>query len=465
MELAPHILILAAGKGRRMRSTLPKVLHPVLGKPMLHYVLDAARAVPHRSISLIVGHGEEQVREQCAGYEGLRFFRQEQQLGTAHAVRSAEAFLKESGGRVLILSGDVILVSPESLRRLLETHAAERADCTVASATLLDPRGYGRLIARGGRVVDIKEDLDCSEDERAIREVNAGVYCFDSAKLVEALQAVNNSNAQGEYYLPDAVRLMAQRGARVSRFSFVDPAEMLGINDLAAHGQVEGLLRERLAREWMLRGVRIVDPRATYIDGRCRIEPGAVIEPGCVLANAAIGAETRVEAYSRVCDSTIGARAHVKQGSYIEESEVGDDCKVGPYAHLRPGTKLGPRVKIGNFVEVKKSVLGADSQASHLTYIGDAEIGERVNLGCGFITCNFDGVNKNKTIIEDDVFVGSDSQAVAPVRLGARSFIATGTCVTEDVPEDSLAISRGRQTNKAGYAKKYRKPKKQSQAA
>lgn len=426
MPTAPHVVVLAAGKGAAMSSPLPKVLHPVLGRPMLHYVLDAARAIPHRSISVVVGHGEEAVRAQCADYSEVQFFRQERQLGTADAVRAARGFLTTAGGTVLVLCGDVILVTPDSLVRLLETHERERADCTVGASR-----------AGGGRV-----------------------YCFEAAPLLQELE--NGTGGKKEYRLPDAVRALAKSGARLAEFPFEDPAETLGIDDLCGHWRVETLMRERLARDWMLRGVRILDPRVTYIDGRCRIEPGAVIEPGVHLANATIGAGARIEAYSRISDSSIGAGVHVKQGSYIEESEVGENASVGPYAHLRPGSKLGARVRIGNFVEVKKSVIGEDSQASHLTYIGDAEIGKRVNLGCGFITCNFDGIKKSKTVIEDDVFVGSDSQAVAPVRISSGSFIATGTCVTEDVPPESLSISRGRQVNKVGYAKKYRRPKQEA---
>lgn len=456
MDITPHIVVLAAGKGRRMKSELPKVLHPVLGKPMLHYVLDAAKGIPYRSLCVVVGHGEELVRSQCAQYPEVRFFRQDQQLGTAHAVGAAEPLLREAQGTALVLSGDVVLVKPESLRRLLETHARSGAACTMATACLADPRGYGRVLVDGGRVLEVREDADCGEAERAIREVNAGVYCFETGALLDALKRVENRNAQGEYYLPDVVRILAAQRRVVARFSFEDPTEMLGINDLYAHWEVETLLRERLNREWMLAGVRLCDPRTTTIDPRCRLAPGACIEGGVTLIDSSVGAGSVVESGSRLVGCEVAEGVHVKQGSYLENSQVSAGCVIGPYAHLRPGTRLDRDVKIGNFVEVKNSVLGQGSQASHLSYIGDAEIGRRVNLGCGFITCNFDGRRKNRTVIGDDAFVGSDSQTVAPVRVGAGSFVATGTTVTEDVPEDALVLSRGRQVVKEGYAKKYR---------
>lgn len=458
MEISAHVVVLAAGSGRRLKSPLPQALEPVLGKPMLHYALDAAGELTARSLSVVVGPQESLVRESCAGYPGLRFFRQEEPAGTARAVAAAGGFLREAGGTVLVLSADVVLLRGASLRRLLEAHAASGAACTLATTHLDDPSGYGRVLGRPG-ALEVREEADCDERELACRRVNAGAYCFEAPALLDALARVGNKNARGEYGLPDVVGILsrARRGVRV--FPLRDPAEALGVNDLCERAQVEALLRERVNREWMLAGARLADPRTTVIDARSRLSAGCSIEGGVILVNSVVGAGAVVEAGSRVVDSELGAGALVRQGSYIEEASVGSGCVVGPYAHLRPGTRLAERARIGNFVEVKNSLIGEGSQASHLAYIGDAEVGRRVNIGCGFITCNFDGRKKNRTVIEDDAFVGSDSQAVAPVTLGARSFIATGTCVTEDVPPDAMAISRGRQLNKPGYAKKYRPSK------
>jgi bifunctional UDP-N-acetylglucosamine pyrophosphorylase/glucosamine-1-phosphate N-acetyltransferase len=453
MQNAPHILILAAGRGSRMRSALPKVLHPVLFRPMVEHVLELAMTLPHRSISVVVGHGEAAVREACRDYD-VRFFRQERQLGTADAVRAAQPFLASAEGDLLILSGDVVLLRPQTVWELLRRHAEEKAACTIAVTRAAAPKGYGRIIRRDDRVVDIREDVDCAPDERAITEVNGGAYCFGLRGLFEALPRIGNGNGQGEYYLPDAVRLLAGGGAHVAAAP-VDAQELQGVNDLAELAAVEAALRRRVNAELMLSGVRLQEPETTFIDSRCRFGHGVTIEGGCTLIDSELGDGVTVERGSRLLGATVAEGAYVKQGSYIEKSLIGARSLIGPYAHLRPGTRLGENVKVGNFVEIKNSVLGDGSKASHLTYIGDAELGRNVNVGCGFITCNSDGgPTKLRTTIGDDVFLGSDVQAVAPVTIGRGAFVAAGSTVTEDVPEDSLAISRGRQTTKPGYARK-----------
>jgi len=433
---SPHILILAAGQGKRMYSDLPKVLHAVHFRPMLHYVLDLAESLPHASISVIVGHGEAMVREACTAYKGLQFFNQPQQLGTGDAVRKAEPFLSKQKGQVVILSGDVPMLKKCSLDKLLAT---PEADCVVMTAELADPTGYGRVLHdKAGHVTGIREQADCSEDEKKLREVNSGIYRFEISALLGALKRVENHNQQGEFYLTDVVGFLAKEG-KVLPCRLEDPREMAGINDRYALSQVEAQVREGINREWMLKGVSIQNPATVIIDRDSKFGKDVVIEQGCQIFKCEIG------------DGT-----HIKQGSYLTESKLGKDCTVGPFAHLRPGSVLRNKVKIGNFVEVKKSEMKDGAKASHLSYIGDAEIGENSNLGCGFITCNYDGKNKHKTTIERDVFVGSDTQVVAPLTIGAGSYVASGSTVTKTVPPDSLVFSRGRQTTKVGGAKKFR---------
>jgi len=438
-----HILILAAGKGKRMQSRLPKVLHSLLHRPMLHHLLDVARAVPHESLTVVVGHGEEDVRAACAEYEGLVFVSQTEQRGTAHAVRSAEPVLGQKRGHVLVLSGDVVLLRKESLQGLIDAHAGSGAACTVVTAEVDEPRGYGRILRDGGGVKAIREEADCSEKELRVREVNGGIYCFRLEDLFGAVGRVGHDNRQGEFYLTDAVGMLTTAPGGVGALRLDDAREMTGVNDRLALSEVERILQARVNRALMLSGVTMRAPETTFVDPHSRISPDVVIEGGCTIV-----------------DSTIGRGTHLKQGSYVESSSIGEDCSIGPFAHLRPGSRLEAGVKIGNFVEVKQSVMGPGSKASHLAYIGDAEVGADVNLGCGFITCNYDGFKKHKTVIEDGVFVGSDSQTVAPVRLGRGSYVASGTTVTRDVPAGALALSRGRQENKEGYADKLKKRKK-----
>lgn len=457
MQNAPHILVLAAGKGTRMRSSLPKVLQPALCRPMLHHVLELAFSLPHRSVSVVVGHGGEAVRASCTGFDA-RFFSQQPQLGTAHAVRAAESFLATQDGDVLILSGDVILLRQKTVWGLIQRHQEAKAACTVAVTRVTEPRGYGRVIRRDGRLADIREEADCSPEERAITEVNGGVYCFKVRPLLEAVAQVGNRNGQGEYYLPDAVRLIAAGGAPVADWTVEDAEELLGVNDFAALAQAEAALRQRVNREVMLQGVRLLEPQTTIIDQSCRFGRDVVVEGGCVLLGAELGDGVVVERGSRIVRSRVEAGAVIRQGSYLHESQVGERSTVGPYAHLRPGARLAEDVRVGNFVEVKNATLAPGVKAGHLSYIGDAEVGRDVNVGCGFITCNYDGGPKKlRTVIEDGVFIGSDVQCVAPVHIGAGSFVAAGSTVTEDVPPDSLVLGRARQTTKAGYAEELRR--------
>lgn len=457
---APHIVILAAGQGKRMRSRRPKVLHEVLYRPIIHYVLDLARSIPNRSISMIVGHGEAEVRKGCEGFSDIKFFRQDQQLGTGHAVRTTESFLGKESGPVIVLSGDVILIQKASLEGLLKAHAEGGSAGTIATCTVPQPRGYGRILRDANRhIVGIREEADCSPDEKSIREVNTGLYCFEASSLFPALSKLTNDNKQKEYYLPDVLKQFLVDKKPVATFEMSDANEMLGVNDMHDLAQVELALRNRINRFWLTEGVTLQDPASTFIDSRTKIGKDVFIESNVHLIESIVGHDVTIESGTRLVRAQLGNGAVIRQGSYLEDAQLGVDCSVGPYARLRPGTQLGDEVKIGNFVELKKTKMGKGAKASHLSYIGDAEIGDDVNLGCGFITCNYDGVNKHKTVIENGVFVGSDSQVVAPVTIGAGSYVASGTTVTEDVPAKSLVISRGKQITKAGYAAKYTKKK------
>jgi bifunctional UDP-N-acetylglucosamine pyrophosphorylase / glucosamine-1-phosphate N-acetyltransferase len=445
-----------------MHSELPKVLHPVLYRPMIHYVLDLAQALPHASISLVVGHGEAQVRTACGQYSGLNYFRQDKQLGTGHAVQTAKDFLSKKAGSVLVLSGDVISLRLASVQNLLERHAKANASATILTARVPNPTGYGRILHDAtGAFLEIREEADCgSEEEKAIAEVNAGIYCFDGPLLWDWLAKVNSRNNQNEFYLTDVLGLLRQSGKSVHTAVLGDYREMLGINDRMALAEVERELRLRINLEWMKQGVSLEDPQNTWIDSASRIGRDVRIESGARILGSTLGDGVRIESASRVVGSLVGPGCVIKQGSYVEDSEVGANCQVGPYAHLRPKSKLGAKVKVGNFVEVKNSFMDDGSKASHLSYIGDADIGKDVNLGCGFITCNYDGGPvKHRTTIEDGAFIGSDSQMVAPVKIGRGAYVGSGSTITKNVPEDALAISRAPQEIKPGYAARLRRRK------
>lgn len=423
-----HLAILGGGAGKRMKMGHPKLLHPVFFRPMVHYALDAARALPHRSLSLVVGRGEREFREQCRGYGDLLIVHQEAPLGTADAVRALESFLAGEDGDVLILSGDAVLLTPRSLEALRARHVESNAVCTV-----------GVSAATGAE---------------------AGVYCFRIRGLFDVLKGLGPAGPEGEFLLSDAVAALAARGETTVEHRFDDPLETADVNDLHELSQVEAILQERRNRELMRGGVAIQDSRTTLIDPRCRIEREVRIEAGCTVVNSVLEAGVAVESFCRIVDSEIGAGSRIRQGTCVEKAHVGRECRVGPYAHLRHGTRLDDSVWVGNYVEIKNATLGAGTRAAHLSYIGDALVGRNVSIGCGFVTCNSSGRPlKQRTIIEDDVFIGSASQAIAPVKVGAGSFVATGTSVTEDVPPDSFVISRGRQVTKPGYAKKYGKGK------
>ncbi|QWV93561.1 bifunctional UDP-N-acetylglucosamine diphosphorylase/glucosamine-1-phosphate N-acetyltransferase GlmU [Geomonas oryzisoli] len=446
-------IVLAAGMGTRMKSNLVKVMHQVAGPPMIEWPVAAAFAAGVKRCVLVVGHQQEKVREYFAGRAEIGFALQAEQLGTGHAVRCAMPEIEADAETVLILCGDTPLLTADSLRGMLDAHERSKACVTVMTATLDDPFGYGRIVkSSDGKVVAITEQKDASEAERLIREVNAGVYCVDRAFLAEAVDKLDNDNAQKEYYLTDVVRQANARGLDCRSYPVADPLEISGVNDRAQMADAAAVLRRRINRELMLSGVTMIDPAVVYIDRGVTIGRDSVVYPGAVIkGNTVIGERCKIGQNALIEDCRIADDVAVKAGSVLEDSVVGPEAAIGPMAHLRPGTELSAQVKIGNFVETKKAFMGEGSKASHLTYLGDATIGRDVNIGCGTITCNYDGVRKHKTVIEDGVFVGSDVQLVAPVTVGKNSLIAAGTTVTKDVPADSLAIARSPQVNKEGW--------------
>ena len=451
-------LVLAAGKGTRMKSGLVKVMHHLVGRPMIQWPVEAAREAGAERVVLVVGHQSQSVRDHFSRDGEIAFAHQEEQLGTGHAVACAAPLLKDAGGTVLILCGDTPLIRSETLEGLLAHHEARGAAVTVLTTHLDDPAGYGRVVKReGGRILRIVEEKDATEEERGITEINSGIYAVETDFLFAAVAGLKNDNAQSEYYLTDIVKSAVDRGELCISFPAADPDELTGVNDRCQLAAAAALLRKRINISLMLAGVTLIDPSAVYIDKEVVIGSDSIIHPGVhIFGDARIGERCSLEPGVVIRGCTIGNDVTIKAGSVLTDALLHDHVSVGPMAHLRPGTELREHVKIGNFVETKKTVVGEGSKASHLTYLGDASIGRDVNVGCGTITCNYDGQKKHRTVIGDGVFVGSDVQFVAPVEIGANSLIAAGTTVTRDVPPDSLAIARTPQVNKEGWKLKKR---------
>jgi bifunctional UDP-N-acetylglucosamine pyrophosphorylase/glucosamine-1-phosphate N-acetyltransferase len=446
-------VVLAAGKGTRMKSGLIKVLHPIAGLPMIAWPVAAAREAGSDPIVLVIGHQANAVQGVFRGSTDIRCAMQEEQLGTGHAVACALEALAGFRGTVLILCGDTPLLRAKTLKKMFTYHRDNQATVTVLTALMDDPYGYGRVVRDdSGRVSRIVEQKDADPEEQEIREINSGIYCMDSDFLFSTIREVGNDNAQGEYYLTDLLAIAVRKGLDCCALQTTDAEEIMGVNDRVQLAEAAHILRRRINREHMLNGVTIIDPAQTYIDQGVTIGADTTIHPGCQIGGRTfIGEGCVIELGVSISGCRIGDDCHIKAASVLEDSELHQDVAVGPMAHLRPGTVLGKHVKIGNFVETKKIVMGEGSKASHLTYLGDAEIGRNVNIGCGTITCNYDGINKHRTIIGDDVFIGSDVQLVAPVSVGRNSLVAAGTTVTIDVPPDSLALSRVPQVNKEGW--------------
>jgi bifunctional UDP-N-acetylglucosamine pyrophosphorylase/glucosamine-1-phosphate N-acetyltransferase len=451
--VATAAIILAAGKGTRMKSDLVKVMHNLAGNPMIDYPVSAAMEADASRIVIVAGHQSDKVREYFSGREEIVFALQEEQLGTGHAVACARESLAGFSGRIFILCGDVPLLKGETLRRMADFHERRGAVLTVLTALVDDPFGYGRVVKCGDSAIQkIVEEKDADDSQRQIREINSGIYCVESGFLMEAVSRLSNDNAQGEYYLTDIVQMAAEAGHSCVSFPVDDAKEVMGVNDRVQLAVAAAAIRRDINERLMYSGVSLVDPRNTYIDKGVTIGGDTIVFPNVHIEGPTeIGRNCIIETSVVIRGCRIGDGVTIKAGSVMNDSILHDSVSVGPMAHLRPGNELMNHSKIGNFVEIKKAVVGEGSKASHLTYLGDATIGSGVNIGCGTITCNYDGVKKHRTVIEDGVFVGSDVQLVAPVTVGRNSLIAAGTTVTKDVPPDSLAISRTPQVNKEGW--------------
>ena len=453
-------IILAAGKGTRMKSDLVKVLHPLLGVPMLSYPIDLSlNGINSGKTIVVVGYQGEKIRASFPD-DRLTFVDQGDPLGTGHAVLCTENYLKGVKGVILVLYGDVPLLKADTLRKCIDTHKRNEGVITVMSAVLENPAGYGRIVKMdGGLVRRIVEEKDASPPEMAIKEVNTGIYCVDFPFLFEALKQVRADNAQGEYYLTDIVAIANQRKQKVYAFPVEDSTEVMGINTRVDLAKAEEILRNELLAGMMLDGVSIIDPKTTYIDKPVRVGRDTVIYPNCNLqGETTIGERCILEPNSQITESRIGSDVVIKAFSVIVESTIDEGASIGPFARLRPGTEVKRNARIGNFVEVKKSIIGEGTKANHLTYLGDTTVGRDVNIGAGTITCNYDGEKKYPTVIEDSVFVGSNTELVAPVTVKKGSTIGAGSTITKDVPEGALAISRSKQKTIRGW--KQRKVKK-----
>ena len=446
-------LILAAGKSTRMKSKRPKALHILLGKPLLRWAVEAAEGAGSGRTVLVVGHQAEMVQE-AMGSE-LEYVLQAEQKGTGHAVQMAEALLGDWDGPLLVLPGDAPLLSASLLEALVAHHTHSGAAATLLTATLDQAGSYGRVVRdpQTGRVQAIVEARDASPEQLQIQEINTSVYAFEPSALFAALKQITPQNAQGEYYLTDAVALLAGQGKIVEALVSPDADAVRGVNNRPELVELRATMQARVHQSHGLAGVTILDPQTTHIDATVKIGPDTIIHPYTILSGVTdIGEDCEIGPGARVSDSKIGSGVSVRD-SYVTASEVGDDCKIGPFANLRPGSVLGNNVKVGDFVELKNTTLGDGVSAGHLAYLGDAEVGPRTNIGAGTITCNYDGVDKHRTVIGADSFIGTHSTLVAPVTLGEGAWTAAGSSITEDVPAGALGIGRARQVNKEGWAR------------
>ena len=459
-DLRTAIAIMAAGKGTRLKSKHPKVLHQVGGKPLLAHVIAAAqRVVPAKDIFVIVGHEADKVRESVQ-QTGVQFVVQEPQRGTGHALLCAVPALKQYG-QVMVLSGDAPLITSETISKLRDFHQQKKAAMTILSARLENPTGYGRIIREGGRSADVKavvEEKSATPAQRKIGEINSGFYAFSSKPLFENIERLKTDNPHGEYYLTDMAAVLRRAKQRVAVIETENPSEILGSNTRAEMVDLDRKMRLEKCMKLMSEGVTIFYPDTCMIDWDVEVGADTTIEPFVqLLGKTRIGSDCRIRSYSVIHNSQIGDEVLIKPGCVLDEAVVANSAVLGPFSHLRPGSEIGEGAHVGNFVETKKIRLGKRSKANHLTYLGDAEIGEGVNIGAGTITCNYDGVNKHKTIIEDGAFVGSDATLVAPVKVGKGAYVAAASCITENVPPDSLALGRAKQVVKEGWARMKRK--------
>jgi bifunctional UDP-N-acetylglucosamine pyrophosphorylase/glucosamine-1-phosphate N-acetyltransferase len=457
-------IVIAAGRGKRMRSKTAKVLHPVAGRPLLWYTVSLAGRVADARVVVVIGYQAERVRAflEQAEFEPFDVAVQRDQLGTGHAVQQAQAALMPNGKAAsrhcLILNADTPLLGLATVKRLLARHEKEKAVLTLLSMELPEPRGYGRVVrSEKGQVVKVAEEADATKAEHAIHEVNAGTYVVDTSFLFKALVRVRAQNAQGEYYLTDVVGLAVAEGRRVAALKTSGFEECLGVNTREHLACVEEAMRDRIRARWLNAGVTMLDPRTTFIDDAVTIGMDTVLHPGVTLeGRTQIGADCVIRSASRVANSVVGKAVTIQDSSVVDHAVIEDHAVIGPFAHVRPGAVLRKQARVGNFVEVKNTELGAGSKANHLTYLGDTTVGKRVNIGAGTITCNYDGYNKDRTTIEDEAFIGSDTQLIAPVKVGKGAVVGSGSTITEDVPADALVLSRSPQVTKEDWAAKRR---------
>ncbi len=455
------VIILAAGKGKRMKSESPKVLHPILGYPMLGYVLQAVSEISPTRIVVVTGRDAEKVKETFPS-DQIEYVFQREQLGTGHAVMCTYQLLKDFGGTVVVLNGDFPLIRPKTLKCFIEAHKRSKRTISLLTTFLDNPHGYGRVIReRNGDVTSVVEEKDATAKEKEIKEINSGAYCVESGFIWKALQEIDKSNEQGEYYLPHIVGIATESGKKVFGYSVADSEEVLGVNNRAELANVERIMMRRTNEGFMLSGVSIAAPEITFISPRVSIGADTIIYPNTfIYGNATIGNGCQIGPSVWIEDSEIGDEVMIKFSSYITKAVIEDKVTIGPFAHIRPGTQLLAGAQIGNFVEVKKSKIGRGSKVLHLSYIGDGILGKGVNIGAGTITCNYDGFHKYETVIEDDVFIGSDTMLVAPVRVGKGATTGAGSTITRDVPPGTLAIGRAKQVVIEDWKRKPREKKK-----
>lgn len=448
-----NTIILAAGQGTRMKSKLYKVLHQVCGKAMVDHVLTQVEKTDMDHVVTIIGHGAEKVRELLGNR--TEYAIQTEQLGTGHAVLQAEKILGDKDGMTMIVSGDTPLFTAKTFENLFEYHRQKGAAATILTARTANPFSYGRIVRNEiGVVSKIVEQKDATNEEAEINEINTGVYCFDNKKLFAALHQVKNDNAQGEYYLPDVIGIMKDAGEIVAAYEMDDFSESMGVNDRLALSKATKVMQRRINDEHMVNGVTIIDPDSTYIDYGIEIGSDTIIEPGVQLqGNTKIGSDCVIGAHSKIVDSTIEDRVTVTS-SHLEKAVMHHDSNVGPHSHLRPKSEIGEFVHIGNYCEVKNATLGARTKMGHLSYVGDATLGTDINIGCGVVFVNYDGVNKHHSTVGDYSFIGSNANIVAPVKLADHSYVAAGSTITDDVEQYEMGIARGRQVNKEGFFKK-----------
>ncbi len=447
-------VILAAGRGVRMCSKLPKVAHKAAGKPMIVHIVDIVRQAGIEDINVVIGHGREVVQELLA-QEKVKYVIQEQQLGTGHALLQAEGNI-DPDTTVIVLAGDTPLLRSSTIQELIKLHQQEESQATILSAELSDPAGYGRIIRQTDQsFARIVEEKDCTEEERTIKEINAGIYCFQAGSVFQLLKKINTDNMQGEYYLTDVLELIKNNEKpAVNIMKLADAQEIYGVNDRVQLAYVESILRKRKNLQLMREGVTIIDPSSTFIDKEVKVKKDSIIFPYTMIeGSTSIGENCQIGPFTRISNSNIGDHVII-DSSRINEAKIGNSCTIGPYSYLRPQSELHDNVKVGDFAEIKKSIIGENSKIPHLSYVGDAIIGKGVNIGAGTITCNYDGRNKHQTIIEDQAFIGSNTNLVAPVRVGENSTVGAGSTIAHDVPPGNLAVERAKQKNFHNRTKK-----------